>query len=250
MTKNNQLFTDILGYKLFIGSKTFFSNCVSGVVNCLNPNAYVVAVADRVFKKALENSDYLVADGVGIQIAATIIKGKKIEKIAGFDLHIQLLKRLETEKGRCFYLGSSELILSKIEQRLAKDFPEITAGSYSPPYKKEFSAEDNLGMINAVNTFAPDVLFVGMTAPKQEKWVYQNRKFINAPVICCIGAVFDFYAGTVKRPGKFWISLGLEWLPRLLQEPRRLWRRTFISTPLFLWYVLKEKVRLIYVGHR
>lgn len=250
MTKNDQLFTDILGYNLFTGSKTFFSNGVSGVLNCLNPHSHVVAVKDKVFYEALQNSDYLVADGVGIQVAASVLKGKKIEKIAGSDLHIQLLQRLANERARCFYLGSSELILSKIEQRLAIDFPEITAGFYSPPYKKEFSTVDNLGMINAVNTFAPDVLFVGMTAPKQEKWVYQNRKFINAPVICCIGAVFDFYAGTVKRPGKFWISLGLEWLPRLLQEPRRLWRRTFISTPLFLWYVLKEKVRLIYVGHR
>ena len=101
-------------------------------------------------------------------------------------------------------------------------------------------------MINAVNEFNPDVLFVGMTAPKQEKWVYENRHLINAPVICSIGAVFDFYAGTVKRPGKFWISIGLEWLPRLLREPRRLWRRTFISTPLFIWFVLREKLRIRY----
>jgi N-acetylglucosaminyldiphosphoundecaprenol N-acetyl-beta-D-mannosaminyltransferase len=98
-------------------------------------------------------------------------------------------------------------------------------------------------MINAVNKFSPDVLFVGMTAPKQEKWVYENRHRIKTPVICSIGAVFDFYAGTVKRPGKFWISIGLEWLPRLLREPRRLWRRTLISTPLFIWIVIIEKIR-------
>jgi N-acetylglucosaminyldiphosphoundecaprenol N-acetyl-beta-D-mannosaminyltransferase len=101
-------------------------------------------------------------------------------------------------------------------------------------------------MIDAINQSKSDVLFVGMTAPKQEKWVYENRDLINTPVICSIGAVFDFYAGTVKRPSKFWISIGLEWLPRLLKEPRRLWRRTLISTPLFVWFVLLEKLRIIF----
>ena len=80
-----------------------------------------------------------------------------------------------------------------------------------------------------------------MTAPKQEKWVYENQNQINANVITSIGAVFDFYAGTVKRSGAIWIKLGLEWLPRLLRDPKRLWKRNFISTPLFLWDVLKAK---------
>jgi N-acetylglucosaminyldiphosphoundecaprenol N-acetyl-beta-D-mannosaminyltransferase len=82
-----------------------------------------------------------------------------------------------------------------------------------------------------------------MTAPKQERWVHDNRGNLNAPLICCIGAVFDFYAGTVKRSGQFWINAGLEWLPRLIREPKRLWRRNFVSTPLFLWYVFREKIQ-------
>ena len=81
-----------------------------------------------------------------------------------------------------------------------------------------------------------------MTAPKQEKWVYRNKDSISADVIASIGAVFDFYAGTVIRSGPIWIKLGLEWLPRLLKEPKRLWKRNFISTPVFLWDILKEKL--------
>ena len=80
-----------------------------------------------------------------------------------------------------------------------------------------------------------DVLFVGMTAPKQEKWAFTNRDRIPAGLICSIGAVFDFYAGTVKRSSPFWISIGLEWLPRLLREPKRLYKRVFVSGPAFLW---------------
>jgi N-acetylglucosaminyldiphosphoundecaprenol N-acetyl-beta-D-mannosaminyltransferase len=81
-----------------------------------------------------------------------------------------------------------------------------------------------------------------MTAPKQEKWVYENQENLNANVIASIGAVFDFYAGTVKRSGKIWIKLGLEWLPRLLRNPNRLWKRNVISTPTFLWDMLKTKI--------
>ncbi len=98
-------------------------------------------------------------------------------------------------------------------------------------------------MLVPINGFKPDILFVGMTAPKQEKWVYVNKEQIEAKVIVSIGAVFDFFAGTVKRSGPIWIKLGLEWLPRLVKEPRRLWKRNFVSTPLFLWDVLKAKIK-------
>lgn len=236
---------NILDYNLYAGTLEFFSNSFIGVVNCINPHSHVVAVNDQAFMEALRRSDYLVTDGVGIQLAARIIEGKKVEKITGSDLHRVLLKSLSEKNDRCFYLGSSDSVLSKIRERAFSEFPSVKTGSYSPPYKNEFSQEDTMAMIESVNDFAPDVLFVGMTAPKQEKWVHENRHLINAPVICSIGAVFDFYAGTVKRPGKFWISLGLEWLPRLLREPRRLWKRTLVSTPLFMFYVIREKIRLL-----
>jgi len=189
-------------------------------------------------------SDFIIPDGVGIVMAARVLAGKKIEKIAGSDLYEVNINALNERKSSCFYLGSSDTTLRKIRERLYMEHPAVRVGSFSPPYKIVFNDDDNISMINAVNEFNPDVLFVGMTAPKQEKWVHKNRHLINAPVICAIGAVFDFYAGTVKRPGKFWISIGLEWLPRLLREPRRLWRRTLISTPLFIWFVLREKLRI------
>ena len=233
----------VLDYNLFAGTMEFFSNSFTGVVNCINPHSHVIALKDKSFMEALRRSDYLTADGVGIQLAARILAGKKVEKIAGSDLHRVLLKSLSEKNGSCFYLGSTDCTLLRIREKLSREHPSLRVGSLSPPYKSIFTEEDNLSMIKVINEFCPDVLFVGMTAPKQEKWVHENRHLIKAPVICAIGAVFDFYAGTVKRPGKFWISLGLEWLPRLLNEPRRLWRRTFISTPLFIWYVLLEKLR-------
>lgn len=240
MTQNQTI--KIFSYDVFSGDKEFFSGLFNGVVNTLSPHSYVTARKDRCFHNALMDSDFILPDGVGIVMATRVLTGKKIRKIAGSDLHEVIINALNEGKGSCFYLGSTDDTLRKITERLYRDHPDIRTGTYSPPYKPAFSEEDNHSMINAINEFNPDVLFVGMTAPKQEKWIYENRHLIQAPVICAIGAVFDFYAGTVKRPGKIWISIGLEWLPRLLNEPRRLWRRTLISTPMFVWYVLREKL--------
>ena len=234
----------LLGYDVFSGGKQFFAEGFKGVVNTISPHSYIIARKDTLFREALMASDFIIPDGVGIVMAARLLAGKKIEKIAGSDLHEVIINAINERNSSCFYLGSSDITLQKIRERLYREHREVRVGSFSPPYKTIFSDEDNVSMINAVNEFNPEVLFVGMTAPKQEKWVHENRHLINAPVICCIGAVFDFYAGTVKRPGKFWISIGLEWLPRLLREPRRLWRRTIISTPLFIWFVLREKLRI------
>jgi N-acetylglucosaminyldiphosphoundecaprenol N-acetyl-beta-D-mannosaminyltransferase len=92
-----------------------------------------------------------------------------------------------------------------------------------------------------VNRAGPTVLWVGMTAPKQEKWVQQHRHRLDVPLIAAVGAVFDYFAGTKKRASTAAQSIGLEWLPRLLREPRRMWRRNFVSTPIFLYHVLHQK---------
>jgi N-acetylglucosaminyldiphosphoundecaprenol N-acetyl-beta-D-mannosaminyltransferase len=235
---------ELLGYNIFFGGKEFFSDRFEGVVSTISPHSYIVARKDSLFHEALRTSDFIIPDGIGFILAARVLKGMIIEKIAGSDLHEVIIDALDERNSSCFYLGSSDSTLQKIRDRLSREHPGIRTGSFSPPYKTLFSDVDNVSMITAVNEFNPEVLFVGMTAPKQEKWIYENRNLINAPVICAIGAVFDFYAGTVKRPGKFWISIGLEWLPRLLHEPLRLWRRTLISTPLFIWFVLREKLRI------
>ncbi|HKE95089.1 MAG TPA: WecB/TagA/CpsF family glycosyltransferase, partial [Povalibacter sp.] len=95
-------------------------------------------------------------------------------------------------------------------------------------------------IVDRINEARPDVLWVGMTAPRQEKWVHQTLRELNVPVVGSVGAVFDFYAGTVQRAPRWFCRMGLEWLYRLLKEPQRLWRRTFVSGPAFLWLVLRE----------
>ncbi|WP_456424780.1 WecB/TagA/CpsF family glycosyltransferase, partial [Lutibacter sp.] len=212
------------------------------IINTINPHSYCEAKKDETFSEALWSSDVLVPDGSGIVLATKILTGKQINKIAGADVHQYLLEQANAKGQKVFYLGASENTLQLIEVRIQKEFPNITMASYSPPYKAEFSKEDTRQMLQKVNAFQPNILFVGMTAPKQEKWVYANEDKIKVNTIASIGAVFDFYAGTVKRSSPFWIKLGLEWLPRLLRDPKRLWKRNFVSTPLFLFYLFQEKI--------
>ena len=233
----------ILGYNIFAGNKEFFADSATGVIDTLNPHSYVLARKDKRFQEALKSADWLIPDGVGIKYAARVLEKRDIEKIAGSDLHEVIIGSLGKRGGSCFYLGASGETLMKIREKMAREHPSVRVGTFSPPFRQVFSEQENSEMISTVNSFSPNVLFVGMTAPKQEKWVYEHREKLNVSLICPVGAVFDFYAGTVQRSGQFWIKLGLEWLPRLLHEPRRLWKRNFISTPLFLWYVLLEKIK-------
>lgn len=212
------------------------------VVNTLNAYSYVIATRDQTFREALINSDVLVPDGFPVVFAARFLKGTRIRKIAGEDLFYHLCNKMNKSSGKCFFLGSSEETLNKILGKLAIEFPNIKASSYSPPFKSLFSDSDNTIMLEKIKLFAPDVLFVGMTAPKQEKWVDQHKGAIQSKIVCSIGAVFDFYAGTVNRPSDFWIRLNLEWFIRLLREPKRLWKRYLVYSPLFFKDMIKFKL--------
>ncbi|MFD0766877.1 WecB/TagA/CpsF family glycosyltransferase [Mucilaginibacter lutimaris] len=229
------------GYSIFDGDVRQISLKNKFVLNTINQFSYTIAEKDAAFKKALQESDILLPDGVGITLAVRLLNRKVIHKIAGNDIHQHLLQKLNETGGRCFYLGSSETTLKLIQIRIAREFPNITVGSFSPPFKKNFSDQDNNHMIKAINRFKPDVLFVGMTAPKQEKWIYEHKNAIHSNIICAIGAVFDFYAGTVLRPSKYWRSMGMEWLGRLINEPRRMYKRYLYYGPIFLMKLLKLK---------
>jgi bacterial polymer biosynthesis proteins, WecB/TagA/CpsF family len=214
------------------------------LINTLNAFSFNTFLEDEDFHKALLYSDVLLPDGISVVWATRILTGMKIQKIAGADLFDYEMERINATGGKCFFLGSSEETLQKIRKRAAKEYPNIEVYSYSPPYKAEFSETENDSMIAAINAVEPDVLFVGMTAPKQEKWAYQHFDHLLVGHVCCIGAVFDFYAGTVKRAPGWMIDIGMEWFYRLIKEPRRMWRRYLIGNVKFIRYVMMEKIRL------
>ena len=150
--------------------------------------------------------------------------------------------RTKSEESKIvMFMGSSQKVLDLIVKRAAEVYPHLKVVTYSPPYKPEFSDEDNKAIIDAINAANPDLLWIGMAAPKQEKWTYSHWNELNIHChVGTIGAVFDFFAGTVERAPIWWQEHGLEWLYRLIKEPKRMWRRYIIGNSLFLWNMTKE----------
>ena len=235
----------LMEYSIYNGDLFNLDSSKKTLITTINQYSFCIAEEDPEFKKALLQSDVLLPDGMAIVSAVQLQTGKKIKKIAGADIHLHLLNDLNKKAGSCFYLGASERTLSKIKERLAIEFPNIEVATYSPPFKSHFSKLENKEMIDVINAFAPDVVFVGMTAPKQEKWAFNHKTQLKTKTICAIGAVFDFYAGTVERPSSFWINLKLEWLIRLVKEPKRMWKRYLYYGPVFIGYMLQNKKRLV-----
>jgi N-acetylglucosaminyldiphosphoundecaprenol N-acetyl-beta-D-mannosaminyltransferase len=212
---------------------------------CANPHSLTVMNGDPEFEAALKNTTALVADGVGVSLAGKLLSKRLGPRIAGNDYYTALLAFLDKQqrdlgrKPRIFFFGSSEKVLGFIAERFTRGYPGLElCGMLSPPFG-DWSDEKNVEMVAEINAAKPDVLWVGMTAPKQEKWINANHKKVDVVVFGAIGAVFDFYAGTYERAPEFFCRMGLEWLFRLCKQPKRLWRRTFVSAPLFLFSVFK-----------
>ena len=238
-----------------LGSKAELASLPEGklLINTVNAHSYNTARKDSLFAEALTNGDVLIPDGVSIVKACKWIKAKSQpkERIAGWDLFAFEMDKLERESEELrtkseeskivMFMGSSQKVLDLIVKRAAEVYPHLKVVTYSPPYKPEFSDEDNKAIIDAINAANPDLLWIGMTAPKQEKWTYSHWNELNIHChVGTIGAVFDFFAGTVERAPIWWQEHGLEWLYRLIKEPKRMWRRYIIGNTLFLWNMVKE----------
>ena len=215
------------------------------LINTINAFSYDNARKDVLFSEALQKGDVLIPDGISIVKACRFLNAKSQpkERIAGWDLFVYEMEKLNRVGGKVMFLGSSDAVLNLIRQRVAEKYPKIEVDTYSPPYKPVFSDEENEAMISAINHSNPDLLWIGMTAPKQEKWAYTHLDRLDVHChIGTIGAVFDFFAGMVKRAPERWQRAGLEWLYRLLSEPRRMWRRYFIGNAKFIYYIMVEKI--------
>ena len=205
---------DILGFRISSGGlKSDVDSAFRAISSakdccymaCANPHSLVLACSDDLFHAALYDASILLPDGAGILLAAKILNRPIKERIAGFEFFCGLTTCLAKKGGtKYFFLGSTDHVLNLIVQRLNREFPEITVcGTLSPPFKPYLSLEENTAIVSIINAAKPDVLWVGMTAPKQEKWIYQNRKHLKVPFVGAIGAVFDFYACTKKRSSPF-----------------------------------------------
>lgn len=238
------MFIEVLGLNVFAGKVDDIPYDIDKktLINTMNPRVFTISRRDEFLKEAFENTDYLIEDGQYFTVAPLVMKGKHISKISGTKVFYHLMREANKNSGRVFLLGASEDTLAKMKERAAREYENLTVATYSPPFKEEFTEADDAEMIRAINEFAPDILFIGMTAPKQEKWGHKYKDTVNARIICAVGAVFDWYAEVTKQPEDVWVKLGLEWFIRTVRRPEILKR--YPDYLMFFWFVFLNRVGL------
>ena len=232
-------FIDYLGYKIldqdYAEARKSFSE---GSVLTISPNSYGVATINEGLNSALKRDGLLVLDGVYFGLGYFLRNFKTIRKNQGPEIFYQELEIQKNQKGKVFFLGASNETLGLIGDRMTRDYPEIEYKTLSPPFKDELTDSDNNQIEEQIKAFAPDVVFVGMTCPKQEIWVNTNIDRYEGVLFMAIGGVFDWFAGTRKELHPLWWKLRLGWVGRIIQRPEILSR----NLP-YIWIYLKHMLR-------
>ncbi|MCR4757015.1 MAG: WecB/TagA/CpsF family glycosyltransferase [Butyrivibrio sp.] len=214
---------------------------LSGEYICFsNVHTSVMAREDASYRNVLNGAAFVFPDGTPI---ATLEQKKGYvgaERVAGPDFMEHMFR--DTQDGRLshFFYGASQETLDALKDNLLKKYPGIDIrGMYSPPFRA-LSEEEDRADVNLINGSGADIIWIGLGAPKQEKWMNAHKGEIGG-VMMGVGAGFDFHAGTIKRAPKWIQKIGLEWLFRLFQDPGRLFKRYFVTNGKFIWYLLTNR---------
>ena len=197
------------------------------------------------YRSAMERAEIVLPDGIGVVVASRILHGPGVPKsrVSGPDLFLTLCAQAHLQHLSFFFLGSTPEVLERIRARLAREYPGVVwAGAYSPPFG-EWGEEEERRILEKIASSGADILWVGMTAPKQELWIDAHREELKLRGAAAVGAAFDFFAETRPRAPLWMQRAGLEWLYRTLQEPRRMGKRYFLSLGPFLKAFLREIYR-------
>jgi N-acetylglucosaminyldiphosphoundecaprenol N-acetyl-beta-D-mannosaminyltransferase len=207
-----------------------------------NPHSVMVCHRDEEMRAATTGAGLTLPDGVGIILAAKLLGHGRRHRVTGPDLMLKVCGDGREFGLRHFFLGGSEGVAEKLAERMSEQFPGLKiAGTYCPPFR-QLTAEEDETLVDRINATKPDVVWVGLGAPKQEKWMAAHLGRVKAATMIGVGAAFDFHTGNVPwAPG--WVRrAGLEWAYRFITEPRRMWRRN-LDSPLFLGSVLIQAMK-------
>jgi N-acetylglucosaminyldiphosphoundecaprenol N-acetyl-beta-D-mannosaminyltransferase len=211
---------------------------------CADSRLVMECRRDPLLMKAVESADLVLPDGMPLVWLARIRGRKQENRITGSDILLNFCKRAQRMGYTNFFYGGAQEVPAKLAQRLQEKLPGLqVVGTHSPPFRL-LTPDENQDVSMMIEKASPDVLWIGLQCPKQEKWIYKRKDQLSVPVVVCIGAAFDFCSGTIRRAPDWMQRYGLEWLHRLLQEPSRLWYRYLVLGPRFVILNLAELIRL------
>jgi N-acetylglucosaminyldiphosphoundecaprenol N-acetyl-beta-D-mannosaminyltransferase len=195
---------------------------------------------DPAFKVILNSADLVVPDGMPLVWWGRLRGIELPRRVYGPELMMTVCEQTAAKRRRHFFFGGAEGVPDQLAAALKNKFPGLQiAGTWSPPFRPLTAGEDE-ELVASINRAAPEVVWVGLSTPKQERWMHQHRERLHAAVILGVGAAFDIHSGTKKQAPGWMRESGLEWLFRLLQEPRRLWRRYLVYGPRFVFLAALE----------
>jgi N-acetylglucosaminyldiphosphoundecaprenol N-acetyl-beta-D-mannosaminyltransferase len=199
---------------------------------------------DEQLRRIHNDAGLVTPDGMPLVWLCRLKGQRRVERVYGPDLMLALCAHSETASYRHFFYGASPVVLDALTTRLLGRYPSlIVAGTYAPPFRQLDQVEDEL-IVERIRQASPDIVWVGLSTPKQERWMADHLKRLGVPVLIGVGAAFDFHSGFKRQAPRWMQRNGLEWLFRLLSEPRRLYRRYLTNIPLFAWYLALDALGL------
>lgn len=217
-----------------------------GLVVTPNVDHIVLMERDHEMRSIFQQALFRFADGMPlVWLSHLLFQNPLPERVAGSDLFPAVCQAAARENLSVFFLGGNPGVAEAAAAKLRVKNPDlIVSGIYCPPFGFELDTEETNQIISKINDSGARILFIGVGSPKQEKWAYSNLASLNTGPILCIGASFDFIAGTVKRAPRFIQKSGFEWLWRLIKEPRRLWRRYILRDSRFIFLAFRELINI------
>lgn len=211
-------------------------------VSALAVHGLITSIKDKNLNKIINKIDLIVPDGQPVKWAMNSFHKTNLkDRVYGPTLTLKVLEKANTEKLNIFLFGSTEYTLNKFQSFIKSTYPDINISGVHIDRFREATAEEDLDDIKNINTSDANIVLVGRGCPRQEYWVANHIGKVNA-VMMAVGAAFDFHAGTLRQAPHWIQNAGLEWLFRLLIEPKRLWKRYFITNTYFIYLFLKHKL--------
>jgi len=212
--------------------------CITGV------HGIMESQRDEGLRRIHNEAGLVTPDGMPLVWLSRLYGHGHVRRVYGPDLMLALCEHSLSKGYRHFFYGGGEGMPELLANNLRRRFPGLrVVGGYSPPFRPLSGAEDER-IVAAINEADPDVVWVGLSTPKQERWMTEHVGRLSAPVLIGVGAAFDFHSGLKKQAPRWMQRSGLEWLFRLATEPKRLWRRYFMNNPLFVVRVLQQALGL------
>ena len=209
--------------------------CVTGV------HGVIECGRDEALRRIHEEAGMVTPDGMPLVWVAHSRGLSAVQRVYGPELMLKLSARAATTGHRHFYYGGAEGVADELKQRLQALFPGLeVVGTLTPPFRP-MTPEEDAATVARINQARPDILWVGLSTPKQERWMSSHRSRLEVPVMIGVGAAFDFLSGRKRQAPQWMRRSGLEWLFRLLSEPRRLYRRYLVIIPTFMFRILFDK---------